>query len=228
MDGGFICDRMPLISREQAFLAAKLLDRIFGRDPMETIEELRSTFSFTKACVRSWENSRDLRSRGIRGKTLLRHADDLELGDMPPSLANISKNYTILKGFTSHMAETGVICTRLIDPLKSPLEAFYDLMEVDAKSAQAISIIHGCASIIKQMLGMLRRKWQRWEMPRVPQIKRQFFLYTFETMKAYFLCVIWVHAHGKLRIPRSRTLFWTLLKLFTRLPTTLAYAWIND
>ena len=136
-------DRMPLISREQAFLAAKLLDRIFGRDPMETIEELRSTFSFTKACVRSWENSRDLRSRGIRGKTLLRHADDLELGDMPPSLANISKNYTILKGFTSHMAETGVICTRLIDPLKSPLEAFYDLMEVDAKSAQAISIIHG-------------------------------------------------------------------------------------
>ena len=134
------------------------------------VRELRKGFSYSKPCVNRWENVRSLRKLGIQGKPILVCADQNadENAVVHPSLANISRNYDLLKGFTSHMAATGVICTRLIDPLKVPVVDFYDLMQVDVSTPQATSVCHGVASQIKKMLGHIRRKWGLWEMPRVP------------------------------------------------------------
>ena len=115
--------------------------------------------------MRKWETSRKLRSKGIQGKSLLESENP---GRVAPSLANISLNYHLLKGFTGHMADSGVICTKLLEPIKPPVAAFYEMMGVDTTSAHAISIIHGVACAIKKMLTNIRLKWKRWEMPRVP------------------------------------------------------------
>lgn len=131
---------------------------------MEDIEELRKGFDFTTPCLRRWELSRSLRKLGIQGRSLVQS----EKGDgkVPPSLTNLRLNYELLKGYTGHMAETGIICTRLIEPLKPPLLSFYELMEIDVSKDRAISMVHGVAANIKKMLGTIRSKWRRWEMPR--------------------------------------------------------------
>lgn len=143
--------------------------RCFGCKPAGTmdveLDHLRKSFSFKEPCLRKWETSRGIRQRGILGKSLL--DSDGGGGRIAPSLINISLNYHLLKGFTGHMAETGVICTRLLEPLKPPVEAFYALMEIDTSSEKAKSMIHATACTIKKMLTNIRLKWMRWEMPRV-------------------------------------------------------------
>ena len=67
------------------------------------------------------------------------------------------------------MADSGVICTRLIPPLEKAVVSFYDLMERDVSSDQAKSICHKVAKALKKMLGAVRRKWVKWEMPRESQ-----------------------------------------------------------
>ena len=73
-------------------------------------------------CLRRWELSRSLRKLGIQGRSLVQS----EKGDgkVPPSLTNLRLNYELLKGYTGHMAETGIICTRLLETLKPPLLSF--------------------------------------------------------------------------------------------------------
>lgn len=138
------------------------------------INELKKTFSYVEPCIRKWESSRALRSRGIKGISLLQGSDD-PMGEnvaFVPSLANISRNFSVLKAFTGHMASTGVICTKHVVPIREAVVAFYDLMEVDVKSPEGISTCHELSKSIKKMLGTVRRKWGLCEMPRVPRLMK--------------------------------------------------------
>lgn len=85
-----------------------------------------------------------------------------------PSLGNIKVNYQLLKGFTGHMAETGVIVTAHLKFLKPPIVAFYELMLVDTTSQEAKVFCLGVAKTVKRMLTVLKRKWCKWELPHVP------------------------------------------------------------
>lgn len=66
------------------------------------------------------------------------------------------------------MASQGVICTRLVSPLELPVKEFYNMMERDVSADVAIALCHDVAKTVKKMLGAVRRKWKKWEMPRVP------------------------------------------------------------
>ena len=137
--------------------------------PKMEIEQVRKSFSYVEPCIRRWELIRSTRKLAIKGGSFI-EAEDGSCLSPPPSLSIISKNFEVLKGFTSHMAETGVICTRLIGPLKKAVVAYYELMGRDTSSDQAQLICHQVASSLKKMLRMVRFKWKRWEMPRAPQI----------------------------------------------------------
>lgn len=144
---------------------------IFGyKMDLWDLKQLRKSFSFAKPCIRLWESNRALRQRAIQGKTLLFNVDDSS--QPAPSLSNINKNYSLLKGFTQYMSQTGVICTNLIDPIKSAVTAYYDLMQCDVTSDAALSVCHGVSVSIKKMLRTIRTKWRKWEMPRVPCITK--------------------------------------------------------
>ncbi|CAL1141447.1 unnamed protein product [Cladocopium goreaui] len=117
-----------------------------------------------------WENCRPLRERAIRGKTLVASVDDA-VQPTPPSLENMSKNHTLLKGFTSYMAATGVICTSHIDPVKKAVVGFYTLMQCDVETDAGVTVCHEVAKSIKRMLTIIRFKWRRWEMPRDPKVR---------------------------------------------------------
>lgn len=114
--------------------------------------DLRETFSFVEPCVRAWELSRELRKRAINGQCLLDGEDTN--GVIPPTLANIRANYTLLKGFTQHMAKTGVIITKHINYFQPPCASFYELMEIDVSKPEAVAVIYGSSFIIKKCLGL--------------------------------------------------------------------------
>ena len=143
------------------------------------LKRLRDSFSYSQPCLRRWETSRPLRKLGISGKPLVVSARDEKAAVVHPSLPNISKNYELLKGFTSHMESSGIICTRLITPIKSAVLDFYELMERDVENDTAISVASAVANTVKKMLRVVRYKWQRWEMPRVPLACVAIFCYVF-------------------------------------------------
>ena len=126
--------------------------------------ELRETFSYVEPCLRAWELSRSLRKLGINGESLVMGEDTNDV--IPPTLPNIKANYALLKGFTQHMANTGVIITKLIGYIQPPVVKFYELMEIDVTTCDAKAVIYATSFIIKKMLHVVRRKWARWEMPR--------------------------------------------------------------
>ena len=133
------------------------------------LQQLRKSFSYVEPCIRTWEQSRSVRKLAIQGVSIIQN-DKGPVLSPPPSLEIISKNYDLLKGFTAHMAEQGVIVTRLLPPVEKSVVAFYELMERDVSSDQAQTICHQVAVSLKKMLRIIRYKWQRWEMPRVPQV----------------------------------------------------------
>lgn len=135
--------------------------------PKMEIEKLRKSFSYVEPCLRRWETVRTIRKLAIQGKSIIEH-DKGPVLSPPPALAVISKNYEILKAFTAHMANVGIICTRRIQPIQAAVISFYELMERDTSSDQALNICHCVAKSLKKMLRVIRFKWQRWEMPRVP------------------------------------------------------------
>lgn len=102
----------------------------------------------------------------------------LELEEPPicPTLRNIRRNYYILKPFTQHMADAGIIRTKCVEVLKAPFEAFYSMHERDVSTREALSVIVACSHFTKWQLGVVKRKWLRWEMPRVPRPKYNFSL----------------------------------------------------
>ena len=131
----------------------------------------RSKFSFKEPCVRAWEQQRDLRQCGIKGEQLI-HGEDIGHGDpglhINPSLPNIRKNYNFLKAFTKTMAESGIISTKHVHLIKEAVSSFYELMQIDVNKPDAKALCHAISWVVKKMLGVLKRKWARWEMPRVP------------------------------------------------------------
>ena len=112
------------------------------------LEQLRKSFDYHEPCIRMWENCRPLRERAIQGKSLVASVYDA-VQPTPPSLENMSKNHTLLKGFTTHMADTGVICTNHVDPLKNAVVGFYTLMQCALKNA-AVTVCHEVATSIKR------------------------------------------------------------------------------
>lgn len=169
--------------------------------------ELRSRFSYIEPCLRKWEAPRSLRKRAIQGRSLI---ESEKVGQVAPSLANISLNYVLLKGFTSHVASSGVICTKLLDFLKPPLVAFYELMEMDPTSDRGVSMIHGVATTIKKMLTAIRAKWQRWEMPRAALLVLLAFCLFDEGVLAGSNCLKYCFSSMscELRTQRSKTWSW--------------------
>lgn len=131
--------------------------------------ELRETFSYVEPCLRAWELSRSLRKLGINGESLVVGEDTN--GVIPPTLPNIKANYALLKEFTQHMANSGVIITKLIGYIQPPVVKFYELMEIDVTTCDAKAVIYATSYIIKKMLHVVRRKWARWEMPRVTRLR---------------------------------------------------------
>lgn len=131
---------------------------------------IRKSFSYVEPCLRQWEMHRPLRERAIKGNSLVVQESG-KANLFAPSLANISLNYVLLKGFTSHMSTSGVICTSLVDPVKAAVKAFYALMQCDVDSDAGVAQCHSVAKSIKKMLFVIRRKWRKWEMPRVPYMR---------------------------------------------------------
>ena len=115
-------------------------------------------------CAEDFDKSRKLRKRALAKQTLV--VDCNGCNHVPPSLLNLRENVDIVRAYTSCMAKKGIICTNRIDPLKPPIEAYYQSMGVDVKSDHAKSIIHGTAYILKRMLHVVKKKWSRWEIPR--------------------------------------------------------------
>ena len=135
------------------------------------MEGSTSRFSFKEPCVRAWELQRDLRQRAIKGEQVIQ-GEDIGEGDpglhINPSLANIRKNYHFLKAFTKTMAETGIISTKHVHHIRDAVSAFYELMQIDVNKPDAKALCHAISWVVKKMLGVLKRKWARREMPRVP------------------------------------------------------------
>ena len=149
-------------SVDAVFVARQVLIGMAMADPNAV---LRETFSYVEPCLRAWEGNRPLRQLGITGVSLIVGEDSN--GVIPPNLANIRANYTLLKGYTQHMANTGLIITKLIGYIQPPVLKFYELMEIDVATNGAKAVIYAASYIIKKMLHVVRRKWARWEMPRV-------------------------------------------------------------
>lgn len=135
--------------------------------PKMEIEHLRKTFSFVEPCIRRWEAIRSIRKTAIQGYSIIQSDKGPVLSPFP-KLDILSKNYELLKGFTEHMANTGVICARLLPPIEKTVVAFYELMERKTTDDDAFSVCHRVSCSLKKMLGVIRRKWKRWELPRAP------------------------------------------------------------
>lgn len=127
-------------------------------------------FSYKEPCVRSWEGNRELRKRAISKEMLMVDKDSTDSTIIAPSLPNLKLNYPILKGFTAHMAAAGIICTNRIRMIQEPVIAFYELMQADTGTAEVKALCYGTAYHIKRMLHVVKRKWSRWEMPRVTRL----------------------------------------------------------
>lgn len=127
-------------------------------------------FSYQEPCVAAWELSRELRRRGIQGKPLVENSrDDDGEAAVLPTLPNLRRNYTLLKAYTSTMAKTGTMLTSRISYIGEPITAFYELMGLTVTSQAGKSLCYGNSYIVKRMLSAIRRKWARWEMPRVAE-----------------------------------------------------------
>ena len=153
--------------------------------PKMELQQLRKSFSYAEPCMRKWEQSRSIRKLAISGVSVIQN-DQGPVLKPPPSLEIMSKNYDLLKGFTAHMAEQGVIVTRLLPPIEKAVIAFYELMERDVSSDHAQSICHQVAASLKKMLRVIRCKWKRWEMPRVPQFPTMTNLFLFVFLQYWF------------------------------------------
>ena len=121
-------------------------------------------FSFSLFCETAWKSDADLVALAKAKKLLI--SDVNGKGVIPPSLDNIRHNFSVLRGYAKCMANSGVIVTKHIDYLKEPILKFYEDQKINVKSEHVVGVIHGSAGFVKRMLGAIKRKWSRWEMPR--------------------------------------------------------------
>ena len=126
----------------------------------------KQSFSFAP-CVRIWEGQPGLCKIAVQRKQLVKDVDDKPI--IHPSLPNIRKNYLLLKGYTQTMKDSGVILTNRISYIVHPINGFYETMdpEMDTKHDGPKTVIYGTALAIKNMLAIIKRKWRKWELPRV-------------------------------------------------------------
>ena len=150
------------------------------------------SFSYREPCLRAWEQYRSIRQRALKKERLVVNTGTSKL--LCPSLSNIKANYDILRGFTAHMAASGVIMTAHIRYIREAVDAFYGLMEVDVASADAKVFCQNTAKDIKKMLGAIKRKWSKNEMPRATRPKSTCFLLWIWCLKTACMHVYATHA----------------------------------
>ena len=120
---------------------------------------------YVKHCTDSWERNRTLRRLARHKKMIVRDADEGCI--ISPTLNNLRHNHALLSGYTALMAEKGYIITTRMSFLKPPIREFYREYDVDIATDESKAFIHGVTHIVKRMLGMIKRKWSKWELPRV-------------------------------------------------------------
>ena len=137
------------------------------------------TLSFL-SCCKAWENHRVLRKRARARMMLVQ--DTKSRSHVSPTLANLKLNAPVLKPLTAAMAEYGRI-SKPVKLVKEALQKFYDgetegIMEETPETMEMKlrkqRNIRKSAKIIVAMLTVIKRKWTKWELPRVTWIKHQF------------------------------------------------------
>lgn len=133
---------------------------------------LMAKFSFLE-CAKAWEQHRSLRKRA-QGRNILL-VDSKGRRHICPSLDNIKLNASVLRPMTRKMAESGRI-RKTIVLIKEVVRKFYDNeSNSDDENQMSTEVrmrkernINKTAEIIKAMLTTVKRKWAKWELPRVP------------------------------------------------------------
>ena len=149
---------------------------------MPKVSPNRLSFSYEEPCVEYWDTNRALRKLAVKHQPLVKDVEGRAV--IQPSLSNVRANYHLLKGYTQAMAENGVILTNRTSYLGVPIKKFYEIqVELDSSTPEAKAIITGTATVIRQMLTLVKRKWTRWELPRVAGIQNVF------SMFRAFVCI---------------------------------------
>ena len=136
------------------------------------------------SCVDVWDAFPGLRRRARSNLQLVQDSKGRKI--VPASLANIALNAEIIRPLTRTMAKHGLICTKST-LLRDAVWEFYRRqmsMEreddqsnmVTAKQPKIVkarlsSSVAKTVKTMKKILTIVRRKWVRWEMPRVPSLK---------------------------------------------------------
>ena len=122
-------------------------------------------------CVEAWDSFVYLRHRARDLEVLVRDVKGKK--NVLPTLKNIKYNLDALRPFSKVMAKYGFIYKNL-HLLKPPLRQFYreqlpeDQRRLPASELKLSKRVNQSAFFIKRMLSMLKRKWAKGEMPRVP------------------------------------------------------------
>ena len=130
---------------------------------------IMAAFSFLE-CVQAWDAHPYLRRRARAKQPLVE--DYKQKRSVLPTLRNMTLNATVLRPFTQAMASHGVI-RKNIDLIKEALWTFYlqELPEEEKPNAFKLKPkVRSTAVFIQRMLTQIKRKWSRWELPRVPGI----------------------------------------------------------
>ena len=130
-------------------------------------------FSYVSACIEKWKSTPELQRKAIKREPLATSHDKKAI--VFPSLSNLKLNYFLLKGFTSHMASSGLICTKSVHLIREAIERFY-IEQDPVKTDKVKALACGSADSVKKMLSAIKRKWSRWEIPKEPHTSFPFWL----------------------------------------------------
>ena len=130
------------------------------------------------SCVDVWDGYPKLRRRARLREMLVQDCRGRK--HVSPTLANILHNEHVLRPITQHMASTGhILKTKRL--LHEAVWHFYcsqtesDAAEDPVAKCKKVSVAAKSVKAIKKMLTAIKRKWSRWEMPRVPFLKLDVF-----------------------------------------------------
>ena len=127
-------------------------------------------------CPGLWETKVHLVRRATNLKILVQ--DSKGRKRVSPTLSNLELNLDILKPVTATMAKYGYM-DKHVEILKDALRVFYkqqmsDENQISPTVQQKVStLVSGTAYYVGQMLTVLKRKWSKWELPRVPGLPLQ-------------------------------------------------------
>ena len=128
------------------------------------------SFSFIEACVQQWKSCDLLRKRAVNSQLLV--VDVENKVQCLPTLQNMRLNAVLLRAYTSQMASEGFVVTKDIGRIRAPVLQFYHECGSDSTPGECVRLLaHATAFCLKRMLYHIRRKWQRWELPRAFRLK---------------------------------------------------------